>query len=329
MRLTAIQQLFFKEQAEAGTYGFTTDPSAAEYLEMFDVSPPKPAGETLERSGNARGSHTPLPARPGPRKYELTASTDLIVPTTAALLATYVGTGSGATPFAELLRACDLVGTYTSATNVSFTPSSGYGTLLSIWHHLHGLDYKAIDCKPSFVLNAEAGGLCRFNFTFNGRYYDVATGDAIDADLDGFANAHIAQSASTISLAIGGAAAVDIDLAKMELNWNPTLKTRKSHRGQYGLGETIITNRAPTMALTVEMTDALDVALLAGWEALSSVVLTYQTAATAPYFKLVAKGQMVQAPVEDEEGEARHAVELRLSADAIEDELSLQWVSGA
>jgi len=325
MRLTALQQLYVKKQSAAGVYAWpgVTVPIAGELLEAYEVSPPKIEGETLERSGNARGAHTPLPARPGPRHYSATASGDIVLPLSAALLAKYHDAGK---PFRTMLEAADLVCVTKTNAAALYSPVSNYGTLLSVWHYFDGLIYKAVDCKVGFILSADAGGLWKIAFTVSGRYYDTVTGILSPVTATSFADASTAELAGQVDLEIGGVAH-PMDFARVELQWQPTVKQRKGHKGKYGEIGTIITNRAPKIVMTPDMNDTFDIAAIVGWEAATMCRLLYSTSsAELGYMTLVAAGQIVQTPPEDEDGEGRHNMEMRMSSETKETELSLNFL---
>ena len=319
MRLTALQQLYVKKQAAAGTYGFSATPTAADLLEVFECTPPKIDGDVLARSGNARGAHTPLPARPGPRHYSGAASCDMVLPTTQALLDKYHAAGA---PFRSMLEAADLECTK-STTNAIYTPKSNQGVILSAWHYLDGLIYKGLDCKTGFTLTMDAGAICKFAFTLNGRYYDVATGAMAPVTTTTFANAHVAESATSIFLQIGYTGYA-IDFSKLELQWNPTVKMRKGHKGQYGEIGSIITGREPKCVITPSMEDMSDVPIIGGWEAMTMCLLTYEV---YPYFTLYVHGQIASVPVEDEDGEGRHNLEIRMASETTENELQMSFIA--
>jgi hypothetical protein len=324
MRLTALQQLYVKKQSGAGVYAWpgVNVPIAGELLEAYEVSPPKIEGETLERSGNARGAHTPLPARPGPRHYSATASVDIVLPISTALMEKY---HAPSTPFRNLLEAADLVCTTKTPTLAEYKPVSNNGTLLSVWHYFDGLIYKAVDCKVGFIMSSDAGGLWKVAMTISGRYYDTVTGAMSPVTATSFANAETAELAGQVDLEIGGVA-YPMDFARVELQWQPTVKQRKGHKGKYGEIGTIITNRAPKIVMTPDMNDTFDIAAIVGWDAATMCRLLYQTqAANGGTMVLIAGGQVVQTPPEDEDGEGRHNMEMRMSAETVETELTLRF----
>lgn len=324
MRLTALQQIYVKKQSGAGVYAWpgVTVPTAAELLEAYEVSPPKIEGETLERSGNARGAHTPLPARPGPRHYSATASLDIVLPVSVALMEKYHAAN---TPFRNMLEAADLVCSTKTAVLAEYRPVSNTGTLLSVWHYFDGLIYKAVDCKVGFILGADAGGLWKVAMTISGRYYDAVTGSLSPVTATSFADAETAELAGQVCLEIGGVE-YDMDFARVELQWQPTVKQRKGHRGKYGEIGTIITNRAPKIVMTPDMNNTFDIAAIVGWEAATMCRLLYLTqAANGGSMAMIGAGQVVQTPPEDEEGEGRHNMEMRMSSETKELELILRF----
>ena len=324
MRLTALQQLYVKKQSGQGVYAWPTGvPIAGDLLEAYEVSPPKIEGETLERSGNARGAHTPLPVRPGPRHYSATASMDIVLPTSSALLTKY---HSANVPFRIMLEAADLACAYTPGSIATYTPLSNQGTMLSVWHYFDGLVYQAVDCKVGFILSADAGGLWKIAMTITGRYRDAVTGSLSPVTATSFALAETAELASQVDLEIGGTPYA-MDFARVELQWQPTVKQRKGHRGKYGEIGTIITNRAPKVTMTPDMNNTFDIAAIVGWEAATMCRLLYATngVSTAGDMSIIAAGQVVQTPPEDEDGEGRHNMELRMSSEIKETELSIAF----
>jgi hypothetical protein len=324
MRLTALQQIYVKKQSGAGVYAWpgVTVPTAAELLEAYEVSLPKTEGETLERSGNARGAHTPLPARPGPRHYSATASLDIVLPVSTALMEKYHAAN---TPFRNMLEAADLACTLKTSTQAVYAPLSNSGVLLSVWHYVDGLIYKAVDCKVGFIMGADAGGLWKVAMTISGRYYDAVTGTLSPVTATSFADAETAELAGVVDLIIGGVTN-SMDFARVELQWQPTVKQRKGHKGKYGEIGTVITTRAPKIVMTPDMNNTFDIAAIVGWEALTMGQLSYDTqVSNGGSMQIRAIGQIVQTPPEDEDGEARHNMELRMSAETKETELGLTF----
>lgn len=321
MRATKMQQMFIKEQTAANTWPWSTDPVAGEVLPVYNVELPGITGDALKRTGT-RASFTPIPIRAGKRAQTGSATGDLVVYTTDALMAAAL---AATTPMGILLKAADLSLTAVSATHYKYAPQSGSQTLFSVIHAVDGLAYKAIDMKSGFKLTMKAGELCQFIWSLTGRWYDTAAALAAVVATSTFASARVAENTTTIQIAIGGTT-YDVDFNSFTLDWSPTIIQRTGHRGQYGVKDSRITGRDPSISIDCEMgVDATDLALLAAFESATPVTFIYRTAESAPYFEIRAYGQITEIAPKDDGGEARHNIKIDLSSETQEGELELHW----
>lgn len=203
----------------------------------------------------------------------------------------FVGSGTVAVApaWGPLVQACLCTETITAATRVDYTPKTAAGTAdsVTIYWYDDGVLHKATGCRGNLMASLKVGETPKLSFKFMGLYSTPTAAANPATTLTAFKTPQVVTDTNTSDITLGAthsttlapafvagtvypSLGLEIDFGN-SVNFNPILG-----------GETVdITAREVTGTLTLDLTAAQEVSLMASVEAgtLSTIGLLHGTAA--------------------------------------------------
>jgi hypothetical protein len=184
------------------------------------------------------------------------------------------GTAGTVPAWGKLMRMCGMAEVITASTKVDYAPISASQESGTFYHFLDGTRHRALGARGSFVFNLAAGDEPKIAFNFTGLYSDPTAVALPSATYTAWRDALVPRSGIT-TFSIGG-------------NNYPLRMLRYTHGNSLAVRdipqkyEVRITDRQPTMEVTIEAPDAIAPAnffALANAETEMAVIATHGIAA--------------------------------------------------
>lgn len=156
------------------------------------------------------------------------------------------GAAGTAPAFAPLLRGCAMAETIVASTTAAYNPITTAHEMVTIYYYLDGILCKMLNCKGTFSMNLDAGGIPKLTFSFTGSF-STPTDTAIPggAVYTGFKAPLGINKVNTPTFTLHGTAfkaqSLSLDIANQVV-----------YRNLIGSESILITDRAPAGQCSIE-----------------------------------------------------------------------------
>jgi hypothetical protein len=244
------------------------------------------------------------------------------------------GSGTATTPpaWGPLMLACGFTQTVQTA-SVDYTPTSTFGTnsSVTIYYYLDGHLHKVTGARGTFALNLQTGERPVFRFRFLGKYVaPTATANATPT-LTAFQTPRVVNNTNSEQIRIGAVtytAATGVVSAGTQYPWRGVsidVGNALNHQTLVGSETVEITQREVTGRMTLDLTASQVVSFMSDVVANTSTGIGITHGNTAGNIIVVHAPvvQRINPSVEDYNGQALHAFDLRLLPSSGNDELRI------